>query len=204
MAYTTLTHKGAKLFDKKFTFETMLNLCSIVLVVKLNRIMIKNTLLMALFLSVITVQSQEPSSTPLLSHAVQSGDYLMDFEGVLTGEEKSKLEESIKRFERTTQSRLLIISVGEMRDFSDFDQYALKLIDELAVNEKLGKNGLALIFSGNLRSIHLNTEMERRKIVEDSVYSEVMTEIIIPAFKNRNYFQGLEEAISEILHAYND
>ena len=166
--------------------------------------MIKNTLLIALFLNIVTVQSQVQTNTELLKHAVQSEGPIMDFASILNQQEHQILEESIEEFEKATQSQLLIISVADIEDFSDFDQYALKLIDDLAVNEKLEKNGLALIFSGRLRKIHLNTEMESRKIVEDSIYSSVITEILIPAFKERNYSEGLQEAITEILHAYND
>lgn len=133
----------------------------------------------------------------------QESFLILDMEEVFEKEEELALIQSLKEFERQTKSKLLIISVGNMEDFSDFDQYALHLLDKYNFSQRVDNNGLALVFSGSLRKIHLNTEMERRKIVEDSVYERVIDDLVIPSFKERDYHRGIERSVSELLRVYN-
>lgn len=129
---------------------------------------------------------------------------ILDLEEVWSNEEEAALMQSLREFERETKSKLLIISVGRLESFSDFDQYALYLLDKHNFHQKLDRNGLALVFSGGLRKIHLNTEMERRKIVEDSVYQRIVNDVLIPSFKEGDYQQGIEKSVSELLRVYNN
>ena len=164
----------------------------------------KCTLFFALIFSFVTSQAQERPISGILGNAAQQNDYVFDLEEVLSRQQEQALEDVLRRFEQATQSRLLVISVADIEDFSDFDQYCFRLLDELEVQQRLGKNGLVLIFSGKLRRINLNTEMERRKIVEDSVYEKVLQEVVIPEFKNKNYYNGLQKAIAALLYSYNN
>ena len=138
------------------------------------------------------------------NEALRQESMVLDLEEVWSNKEEGALIQSLQEFERATKSKLLIISVGSMENFSDFDQYALYLLDKHNFHQKLDKNGLALVFSGGLRKIHLNTEMERRKIVEDSVYQRIVNDLLIPSFKEGDYQQGIERSVSELLRVYNN
>ena len=157
-------------------------------------------LLFSFFLVAGTIQSQK-SFRDVSSH--QQAGLILDMEEVFAAEEEQALSKSLEEFEQQTKSKLFIISVGDMEDFSDFDQYALHLLDQYDFQKKVNHNGLAIVFSGGLRKIHLNTELERRKIVEDSVYERVVRELLIPSFKEGEYDQGIEKIISELLRVYN-
>lgn len=164
----------------------------------------KSTFFFALVFSIVTSLAQERPVSTILGNAAHQNNYVFDLEEVLSAQQEQALEDVLRRFEEATQSRLLIISVEDTEGFSSFNQYCFRLLDELEVQERLGKNGLVLIFSGKLRRINLNTEMERRKIVEDSVYEKIVHQVIIPEFKGRNYYNGLQKAIAALLYSYNN
>lgn len=158
---------------------------------------------MGLHLLLIFFFTGGTSLAQLNDSSQQETGLILDMEEVFEREEEQALRESLKEFERQTKSKLFIVSVGNTEDFSDFDQYALHILDRYDFREKIDNNGLVLIFSGGLRKIHLNTEMEARKIVEDSVYQRVINDLLIPSFKTRDYHQGIEKSLTELLRVYN-
>lgn len=164
----------------------------------------KSNFFFVLVFCFVAIQAQERPISEMLGNAAQQNDYVFDFEKVLSAQQESALEDVLRRFEQQTQSKLVIISVEGIGDFSNFDQYCFSLIDELEMHHRLGKNGLVLIFNSRLRRINLNTETERRKIVEDNVYEQVIQQVVIPEFIDHNYYNGLQKAIAAILYSYNN
>lgn len=133
---------------------------------------------------------------------VQEPKMVNDLEQLFSIEEQTQLEELLTNYKEATDTQIILISVDSIEDFFDFDQYSLHLIDKMEVERKIEGSGIVLVFSSNLRKIHLNTEFTKGGGLEDSVYEQIVREVLIPQFKTGNHYAGLEQGVEAIKQAH--
>lgn len=170
----------------------------------------RNLLIGLLSLSLASAAQQGPHEPELIvnpaeptsQEAVSEIPFVNDLENIFTEEQVRDLEEILKDFEKNTRDQIVLVTVENADPRSDFDQTALHLIDELQMERKIKGSGIVLVFSKNLRKIHLNTEFETDKKVSDEFYQEVVKTTIIPKFKAENHYVGIREGLAEIIGAW--
>lgn len=170
----------------------------------------RNFLIGLLSLSLASAAQHGPHEPELLpdasekvnQEAVSEIPFVNDLENVFTEEEVRTLEQTLMDFEKSTRNQIVLVTVEETDPRADFDQTALHLIDELEMERKIKGSGIVLVFSKNLRKIHLNTEFETDKKVSDQFYEEVVNSTIIPAFKEENHYAGIRRGLAEIIDAW--
>lgn len=170
----------------------------------------KNFLIGLLSLSLVSAAQQgprEPEQVPgsdefLSQGAVSEIPFVNDLENIFTEEQVHDLEQILRDFEKSTRNQIVLVTVENIDPRSDFDQTALHLIDELQMERKIKGSGIVLVFSKNLRKIHLNTEFETDKKVSDDFYADVVNTTIIPEFKAENHYAGIRKGLGEIIGAW--
>lgn len=122
-----------------------------------------------------------------------------DYEFIFSSEELIALTEIIRDFEKKTSNEIAIVSIETIGNYTDFDKYALDLSNYWGIGQENKDNGLSIIFSKNLKKIRISTGNGTEKILTDKICKTVIDEIIIPEFKNGNYYLGISKGLSELL-----
>ncbi|PHR74638.1 MAG: hypothetical protein COA67_00775 [Lutibacter sp.] len=122
-----------------------------------------------------------------------------DYEFIFTLDELVKLTIMIREFEKKTSNQIAIVSIKSIKDYDDFNKYAIDLSNNWGVGQKNKDNGLTIVFSKNLRRIKISTGIVTEKILTDEICKKVIDQIIIPEFKNDNYYNGIEKGLSELI-----
>lgn len=60
-------------------------------------------------------------------------------------------------------------------------------------------NGLTIIFSKELRRIRISTGTGTQKILTDSICDSIIQKIMIPEFKDNNYYSGIEKGLLQLI-----
>lgn len=126
--------------------------------------------------------------------------YVNDFASILDSFEIINLETKIDSFEKNTSNQIsiVIINMQELTE-ANFEQYALDLSNYWGVGTKEKNNGLTIVFSPHLRKIRICTGIGIENIITDDICKNIMDNIMIPEFKNGNYYNGLNMSLDELI-----
>ncbi|KAB7729411.1 TPM domain-containing protein [Rudanella paleaurantiibacter] len=121
-----------------------------------------------------------------------------DYVGILQPGERAILEEKLRRYNdsTSTQITLVIVKTTEPYPIGDF---AFQVGRKWGVGQKGKNNGLVLAWATGDRKIYIATGYGLEGAIPDAVANRIVDNIIVPAFKQQQYFQGLDAATTEII-----
>lgn len=118
-----------------------------------------------------------------------------DFENVFTAEQIDDLENIISSFEQKTTNEIAIVTINDIAEYSNFDDYTLDLANYWQIGKLYKNNGLVIAFSTNLREISIKTGTGTEKILTDTICKDVIDQEIVPEFKKGEYYRGIKKAL---------
>nr|WP_019988535.1 TPM domain-containing protein [Rudanella lutea] len=121
-----------------------------------------------------------------------------DYVGILQPGERATLEEKLRRYNdsTSTQITLVIVKTTEPYPIGDF---AFQVGRKWGVGQKGKNNGLVLAWATGDRKIYIATGYGLEGAIPDAVANRIVDNILAPAFKQQQYFQGLDAATTEII-----
>lgn len=120
-----------------------------------------------------------------------------DFVGLLTSEETAALEKKLVAYNDTTSTQVAIVIVESLHDYEVGD-YAQRLAQRWGVGQKERDNGVMLLVAPTERKITIQTGYGVEARLPDHICKRIIKSIISPAFKQKAYYQGLNEATDAI------
>ncbi len=126
--------------------------------------------------------------------------YVNDFALVLDSLSQASLETKLNDFEKQTTNQIVIVTLNSDRlTEENFDKYALDLSNYWKIGTKEKNNGLTIVLSPKLRKIRISTGLGTEKVLTDEICDYILQTVIIPEFKDENYFEGLDKATDEFI-----
>ena len=127
-------------------------------------------------------------------------DWVNDFEHLFTNSEIYVLDSMISTFEKQTTIEIAILTVdSSFVKPEEFDNMVTTMARIWGVGKKDKNNGLIIGISATLRKIRISTGLGIEKILSDVEAKNIIEEIIIPEFKNANFYQGIKNALIAII-----
>lgn len=125
-----------------------------------------------------------------------------DFAGFLSREEAETLERKLVAFNDTTSTQITIVIVKDLAGYDKAD-FAQRLGEKWGVGQKSSDNGVVLL-------VKPKTEFSRGEVfiapgyglegaVPDLVCAEIVDREILPAFRQGEYFRGLDRATDVLM-----
>lgn len=127
----------------------------------------------------------------------KNAGHVHDFEHVFTTIELAELEATINKFQKETSNEIAVFTVQSIGNYTDFDKYALDLSNYWGIG--LHENGLTIVFSKSLRRIRISTGNGITYIITDAFCQKIIDTVIIPKFKNEEYYNGINDALIKIM-----
>ena len=126
-----------------------------------------------------------------------------DFEGIFTAEESFYLDSVIAKHQEETTNEIAIVTYhldsSQIRTPEEFNAYSLALFREWGVGEKDKNNGVGVLISENLRRIRIEVGYGLEAKLKDAEAKTIIDSIIIPEFKNGQYFSGISKGLEAIM-----
>jgi uncharacterized protein len=121
-----------------------------------------------------------------------------DFVMKLSPSELQSLEQKLKGYSDSTSTQIAIVIVKTTGDSDPYD-YAMKIAKDWGVGQKDKNNGLVLLWATETRKLRIVTGRGMEATITDAVSKRIINTVLKPYFQAGQFYQGLDEATSEIM-----
>ncbi|SKA23555.1 uncharacterized protein SAMN04488128_1021830 [Chitinophaga eiseniae] len=123
-----------------------------------------------------------------------------DFAGILLKDEDERLEQKLVAYDDSTSTQIAIVTLKSIGSY-DISQVALKILRDWGIGRKGKNNGILILVSIEDRKIRIETGYGMEGAVPDAIANEIIAQVIKPAFREGQYYQGLDKAVDAIIKA---
>ncbi len=126
--------------------------------------------------------------------------YVLDLEGVFTKNEINYLDSMIFVYEKKTTNEVGIITLdGRYTDTTHFNGDILNIANSWGVGKPGKNNGIMIGISILLKRICIQNGYGIEKLLSDAATKIIIDSIMIPEFKNGDYFTGTKNGLFAIM-----
>lgn len=126
-----------------------------------------------------------------------------DFEHIFTEDQIFVLDSIICKFEKETTNEIAIVTIDSSWTTKEsFDSLTLAIARNWGVGKKDKNNGILIGISTGLRKIRIQNGYGIETILSDTETKKIIDEIIIPEFKNGNYFEGAKNGLLALMQKF--
>ncbi|GAB3896266.1 hypothetical protein GCM10028803_13670 [Larkinella knui] len=121
-----------------------------------------------------------------------------DFVGILSADERARLEEKLRVYNDSTSTQIVIV-IAKSTDPYPIGDYSFQIGRKWGVGQKGQNNGLVLAWVPSTRKVFIATGYGLEGAIPDAIAKRIVSQIIVPRFKNEQWYAGLDEATTEII-----
>jgi uncharacterized protein len=122
---------------------------------------------------------------------------ISDFAGLLAPADRAVIENRLAELRKKTSAQFALVTLKSLEG-GQIDDFANKLFKKWGVGEKGKDNGVMLIVAVADRKARIEVGYGLEPILPDALAGRVLDEQLFPAFKQRQYSQGLRLAVDRI------
>jgi uncharacterized protein len=125
-----------------------------------------------------------------------------DYAGFLTDGEKNLLEQKLVTFEDSTSNQITVVIVKDLGGYDKAD-YAQRLGDKWGIGKKKLNNGILILVKPNTSDskgeVQIATGYGLEGAIPDLICSQIVDNEILPAFRQGDYYAGLDKATGTLM-----
>ncbi|GAA4468776.1 hypothetical protein GCM10023189_54650 [Nibrella saemangeumensis] len=121
-----------------------------------------------------------------------------DFVGILNPSERAQLEQKLKTYNDSTSTQIAVVIVQTTEPYPIGD-YAFQVGRKWGVGQEGKNNGLVLCWATSTRKVFIATGYGLEGAIPDAIAKRIISDIIVPNFRQEQYYQGLDQATTEII-----
>lgn len=148
-------------------------------------------ILFAWLLPVLGLQAQVPDK-PSPQRLVN------DYAGVLEPGQINTLERKLVKYNDSTSTQIAVVIVQSLGGLDIFD-FAQELFQKWNIGTDKNNNGVLLLISIDDRKTRIHTGYGAEATITDAFSSDVLNNILKPAFKEGKYYDGINAATTAII-----
>jgi len=130
----------------------------------------------------------------------QPTGFVNDYTGTLTAEQKSSLENKLAQFEKESSNEISIAIIDSLKD-DTIEDFAVKLFEAWKIGKKDKDNGILILVAISDRQMRIEVGYGLEGALVDSQAYWIIQNVMRPAFRENNYYQGLDGAVDKIIGA---
>ncbi|OIN57752.1 TPM domain-containing protein [Arsenicibacter rosenii] len=148
--------------------------------------------------SLLPVWAQDNTGDAVIPDRPNPPRLVNDFVGILQPSERSQLEQKLRAYNDSTSTQIAIVIVRTTQPYPIGD-FGFQVGRKWGIGQNEKNNGLVLAWATGDRKITLATGYGMEGAIPDAVANRIIKNIMSPAFKEQRYYQGLDEATTEII-----
>ncbi|HOY41495.1 MAG TPA: TPM domain-containing protein [Chitinophagales bacterium] len=123
---------------------------------------------------------------------------LNDFAEMISTSKRQLFEDKLVAFNDSTSTQICVVTVNSIEDYS-IEDYAVRLGRKWGVGQKDKDNGILILVAKDERKVDIEIGYGLESYITDYDTKNIIDEIIVPAFKQSNYYEGLDLATNRII-----
>ncbi|WP_375435907.1 TPM domain-containing protein [uncultured Hymenobacter sp.] len=121
-----------------------------------------------------------------------------DLAGMMRPDEVAALEQKLVNYNDSTSSQIAIVTVPTLGDYEIAD-YAQKLYETWGIGQKGTSNGVLLLVARKEQKARIQTGYGLEGAIPDALAKRIISNTIVPAFREEQYYQGLDRATDQLI-----
>lgn len=144
------------------------------------------------FLLANVMQAQKEMPKP-------TGYLVNDFAGLMSRPELEQLGAKLSAYARETSTQIVVVTETSLEGEDDFD-YSVRLARAWGIGGSKEKdNGILLYIAKDERKVRIQTGYGAEGFLTDALSRRIIEQTIAPAFKEGNYYAGIDAATTTIM-----
>ena len=125
-----------------------------------------------------------------------------DLVGILNPGEREQLEQKLRAYNDSTSTQIVVLIV-KTTDPYPIGDYAFQVGRAWGVGQQGKNNGLVLTWATETHKVFIATGYGLEGAIPDAIAKRIVSQIIVPHFKNQEWYAGLDQATTEIIQRAN-
>jgi uncharacterized protein len=134
---------------------------------------------------------------PILNSSV------VDTIGLLSLQEKKQLVNKLKINEENSSNQIVVVIIKSL-DSEDINSYGYQLGRYWKIGQKDKNNGVLLIIAMDEHKIRIEVGYGLEAVLSDAIASDIINSIMVPKFRQKDFYKGINSAIDSIIKATKD
>lgn len=147
-------------------------------------------ILFALF----TLQTAQAKEIPPVSNKLVN-----DYTGTLSPAEQSQLEAKLEAYDDSTSNQVAIVLIPSLEG-EDLESFCYQWASSWKIGREGKNNGVLILCALEDRKVRIEVGTGLEPRIVDGQAGTIVRKIIVPAFKQKEYYAGLNEAVDEIIY----
>ena len=126
--------------------------------------------------------------------------FVNDYASVLSQEQKATLENKISAYQKSTTNEIAVAVILSLQD-DTIENFAVKLFEDWGIGSKEKDNGVLILVAIEDRKMRIETGYGVEGYLTDAQASWIINDIMKPAFRNNDYYFGVNGAVDKIMAA---
>jgi len=127
-----------------------------------------------------------------------SNTLVTDYTQTLSTAEQQQLEQKLVTFDDTTSTQIAVVIMTSVGDY-DIADYGVRLAQQWGIGSKGKDNGILLLIAKDDRKVTIQTGYGVEGAVPDVIAFQIIRNIISPAFKRGNFYEGIDQATNALI-----
>ncbi len=127
-------------------------------------------------------------------------NYVNDFTGTLTPEQKSYLEQALKEFDDSTSTQIVVLMINSL-DGYPIEMYANETAEKNKIGTKEHDNGILFLIAKDDRKMRIEVGYGLEGALPDALASSILRNEVAPYFRKNQYYKGIVAGLSSIIRA---
>ncbi|MBM9577081.1 TPM domain-containing protein [Leptospira sp. 201903070] len=127
---------------------------------------------------------------------------ITDMTSTLTDSQKSVLTGRLVQFEKRKGSQIAVLVIGSTKDWS-IEEYAVKAFEKWKLGRKGVSDGALVVVAIQDHKTRIEVGYGLEGAIPDAIAKRIISDFMIPQFKNGNYYQGISDAIDQLIAVVN-
>jgi uncharacterized protein len=123
-----------------------------------------------------------------------------DLAGLLSQDLAARLENQLSDFEQQSGHQVVLLSIQSLQD-EDLASFALRTAERWKLGQKGHDNWALLLVSVSDRKLRIEVGYGLEGTLPDATANQIINEIIVPRFREKDFGGGIESGLSAIMQA---
>jgi uncharacterized protein len=120
-----------------------------------------------------------------------------DLAGMLSPAEVQSLEQKLVELDDSTSNQIAVVTIANLNDYP-VEDYANKLFRQWGIGNAKNNNGVLLLVTKEDRKVRIEVGYGLEGAIPDAVASDIINRVLIPNFREGNYYAGINSAVDQL------
>ena len=125
-----------------------------------------------------------------------------DYGEVFTEPQRAELSKILYNYDIETTRQIVVVTIDSIKPYENIQRYATDIGQTWGVGTAEKNNGLTIVLCKPCRQIGIATGYGTELVLTDEICKNVIDSIIIPQFKNDEYYLGIKKGVLALIEKW--